>query len=284
MGYSTMLYAVDIGELKAAFGSKDAALLERVREVASRKEGAVSRVDPTKGPRIRVDWKSEIFLNGKLVTQDEFKHAMLNPEWEGTYIYSYMDSGPPRGRQQEGPFREPGSFYLFMNTLAPFFAEHGRNFVKHYAGDNRCSTPQEFAEIGSGEDDITDEQALEELIAGKITQPEHAATYGYALEHLCEALGTFLGAVGTDQLMSLKLKTSLSRTRVPVKIPKGDVLTKNKRPPQKDIRSSTFMSVRLRGASALKFPAGIDCRNECQIPLQVSNVWEKQSQLQLLEQ
>jgi|GEM_PF-4232452 len=221
MGYSTMLYAVDIGELKAAFGSKDAALLERVREAASRKEGA-SRVDPTKGPRIRVDWKSDIFLNGRLVTHDEFKHALLNPEWEGTYMYSYLDSGPPRGQQKQGPFREPGSFHLFLNTLAPFFEAHGRNYVKHYAGHCCCSTPQEFAEIGSGEDDITDEQALAELIAGKISQPEHAATYGYALEHLCAALGIYLGAVGTDQLKSLKLKTPLSRTRVPVKIPKGD--------------------------------------------------------------
>jgi hypothetical protein len=48
MGYSTMLYAVNIGELKAAFGSKNAALLERVREVASRKDGTASRVDPTR--------------------------------------------------------------------------------------------------------------------------------------------------------------------------------------------------------------------------------------------
>jgi hypothetical protein len=74
-------------------------------------------------------------------------------------------------------------------VLHAFFKEHGIERWP-FAGQNCCNSPQDFAEAGTGDDDITEDQALEELIAGKITQKEHAATYGYALEFLCEALGT----------------------------------------------------------------------------------------------
>lgn len=43
MGYSTALYAVDIAELKAAVGSGDAGLLERVRAVVQQQEGREKR-------------------------------------------------------------------------------------------------------------------------------------------------------------------------------------------------------------------------------------------------
>ena len=82
---------------------------------------------------------------------------------------------------------------------------------KHIIGINACSTEEDFAGSGDAEDDITDDQALEELIAGTITQQNNASTYGYALENLCRTLGMFLDACGTDQLRSLKLKTPLSK-------------------------------------------------------------------------
>ena len=221
MGYSTHLYSVDIGELKVAFGSKDASLLERVREVVRRRDGGQPRVDPTKGPRVFCNHKSELFLNGEPVPIDQFKQAMLDPKWHGTFVYTYW-GGPPRGQQREGPFKEPGSF---VNFVALTMNEVGRSLGlerQPFAGIEACGSPQQFAEAGTADDDITEDQAIEELITGKITQPEHAATYGYALEYLVEALGTRLGAVGTDQLKSLKLKTPLSRAKRPVKIPKGD--------------------------------------------------------------
>ncbi len=217
MGYSTTLYAVDISELKAAFGSKEAALLARVRAAG---EGA-PRVDPTKGPRIRVNWKSEITLNGQPVTPDEFRHALLDAKWKGTFLYTCQD-GPPRGEKRQGVFQETGSFARFLQSLGPFFQTHRLVYATHFAGINACTSPQQFADAGSGEDDITDDQALEELIAGKLTQPEHSPTYGYALERLCAALGERLGPSGTDQLKSLKVKTPLSKVRLPVRIPKVD--------------------------------------------------------------
>ena len=52
MSYSTMLYAVDIGELKSACGSKNQSLLASVRKVLQDSEGGNTPVDPTKGPRV----------------------------------------------------------------------------------------------------------------------------------------------------------------------------------------------------------------------------------------
>ena len=113
MGYSTMLYAVDIDKLKSAFGSKDQALLARVRAVVQEREGGDTRVDPTKGPRVRVTWKSEIYFNGKLVTREEFKENLLSPEWAGTNLYWYHEN-PPRGQKPEGVFKVLGSFAQFL--------------------------------------------------------------------------------------------------------------------------------------------------------------------------
>ncbi len=103
MGYSTMLYSVDIGELKAAVGSADAGLLERVRAAMLQKEGGGQRVDPTKGPRVLVNCRSEIYLDGKLVTVEEFKQGLVDPARAGTNMYLYMaGAGEDEQAQIEG--------------------------------------------------------------------------------------------------------------------------------------------------------------------------------------
>jgi len=221
MGYSTMLYAVDIGELKSAFGSKDQTLLARVRAAVQEREGGGTCVDPTKGPRLRVSWKSEIYFNGKLVTKEEFKEQLLSPEWAGTNLYTYYENPPP-GQKPEGEFKIRGSFAQFLHPLLKYEISETGEVKRHIIGINSCSTEEDFAGLGDPDDDITDDQALEELIVGKITQRHNAPTYGYALENLCRSLGTFLDACGTDQLRSLKLKTPLSKTRLPVKLPKSE--------------------------------------------------------------
>ncbi len=221
MSYSTMLYAVNIGELKSAFGSKDHALLARVRTAVQERQGGGTRVDPTKGPRMRVTWKSEIYFNGKFVTKEQFKEQLLSPEWAGTNLYTFYENPPP-GQKAEGEFKIRGSFAQFLHPLlAPVISESGE-VKRHIIGINSCSTEEDFSGLGDPDDDITEDKALEELIAGKITQRHNAPTYGYALENLCHALGTFLDACGTDRLRSLKLKTPLSKNRLPVKLPKSD--------------------------------------------------------------
>lgn len=221
MGYSTMLYAVDIGALKSAFGSKDQALLARVREAVLEGQ-AGDQQDPTKGPRVHVNWKSEIYFNGRLVSRDEFKENLLSPEWAGTWLFAYLEIDPPPGQKREGEFKVLGSFAQFLYPLLKYEISETGEVKKHIIGVKYCSTEKDFLELGNPKDAITEDQALEEIIAGKITQPRNAHTYGYALEKLCLALGTFLDAVGTDRLRSLKLKTRLSKTRLPIKLPKSE--------------------------------------------------------------
>ncbi len=216
MGYSTMLYAVDIGELKSAFGSNDAALLERVRAVMQERRGGQRPVDPAKGAKVRLTWNSEIYLNGQKVTADELKEALLNPEWKGTHLHMYTEMNAPPGHKREGEFKELGSFSSKVNLLA-FFQERGMVFKEQYPGVESYSSEELFNKIGGPQTEITDDRALEELIAGKLTQPQSAHVYGYVLEHLCQVIGTFLDNVGTDRLRSLKLKTPLSKTRTPLK-------------------------------------------------------------------
>lgn len=222
MSYSTMLYAVDIGALKSAFGSKDQELLARVRAAIQDGQGTDKPVDPTKGPRVKVTWKSEIYFNGKLVTRDEFKENLFSQEWAGMYLNTYQEIDPPPGQEREGEFKILGSFPEFLYPLLRYKVSETGEVKKRIIGVHFCSTEKDFAELGEPKDAITEDQALEELIAGKITQPRNASTYGYALENLCHALGTFLDAVGTDRLRSLKLKTPLSKTRLPVKLPKSE--------------------------------------------------------------
>ncbi len=224
MGYSTTLYSVDIGELRAAFGSKDAALLERVREVLRNRDVAKPQVDP---PRIFCDAKSDLFLDGKAVTPEELKAALSDPKWNGTGIMLYQDTR--RGKTLEGRFRKPGSFFWHIRNLCVELAEQagvkfdGQQMLLTLE-DFNAPTPRTPTEATSSDEDdgFTEDQALEELIGGKHTQPGEASNYGYALEYLVETLGTRLGQVGTDQLKSLKIKTPLSRTKRPVKIPKGE--------------------------------------------------------------
>lgn len=218
MGYSTSLYAVDIPALTAAVGSKDAALLDRVRAALAPGDGV--RVDPTKGPRVKVGWDGEIEFNGARVAAADLRGRLREPAWAGTWVYVFEDAKPPPGRRREGAFREPGSFAAFLQSLLRYEPDATGVVKKHITGVNACRTAAEFAAAGTPADDLTDEQAVAELVAGVLTRPRNAATYGYALENLCRALGTFLDAVGTDQLKSLQLKTPLSKPRSPVKLPK----------------------------------------------------------------
>jgi hypothetical protein len=222
MSYSTMLYAVDIGALKSAYGSKDNALLTRVRAAIQEGQGTNRPVDPAKGPRVKITWQSEIYFNGRPVTRDEFKEQLFRPEWAGMYLNLYQETDAPPGQKREGEFKVLGSFAAFLYPLLKYEVSETGEVKRHIIGVNWCSTEKDLGALGEPQDDITEDQALEELIAGKITQPRNASTYGYALENLCQAMGKFLDAVGTDRLRSLKLKTPLSKTRSPVKLPKSE--------------------------------------------------------------
>lgn len=205
MGYATIIYAVDLDALRAAVGSRNAGLIQSAKAAASSEEDA-DEMDPTKGPRIKVTKDSELFLNGQPVSFDELIAALHNPVWKGTNLYLYQEDGGKRS----GVFRKLGSFVEAFHPALP---------PNHYIGTLCCN---DDAELLSGwqDDDISEDQALRELIAGEFTRPDCAHQYGYALERLCPTLGTWLATIeGKGRLRALKLETPLSEARPPAPLP-----------------------------------------------------------------
>jgi hypothetical protein len=81
-----------------------------------------------------------------------------------------------------------------------------------------CDSEEELLAGWEDVDELPADQALAELVCGQFTHPD--CSYGYALEQLCQALGTRLGNIGgKNRLKALKLDTPLSRTRLPVPMP-----------------------------------------------------------------
>jgi hypothetical protein len=70
--------------------------------------------------------------------------------------------------------------------------------------------------------DLTLEQALEELIEGRVSSPACGFQYGYALELLCRGLGKHLTTVGGRELFE---DTPLARVRLPDDFPRISYLT-----------------------------------------------------------
>lgn len=200
MGYATTIYAVDLASLRAAVGSKDADLLERVSAAA---QDPAAGVDPTQGPRIKVTRDSQVSLNGRSMTPDEMRSAIRDPRWGGTNLYWYHERG-----QKSGIWSEAGSLMRAIQS-----ASAGTRI----AGILCCNTEDELV-AGWDNDELPDEQAAAELVAGTLTRPDRS--YGYGLEVLCRVLGTRLGVIeGKARLKALKLDSPLVAVRCPVPMP-----------------------------------------------------------------
>jgi hypothetical protein len=215
VGYSTTLYAVDLNELSSAVGSGSATLLARVRSTIDPEDGATGTVDPTKGPRVKLTLSSEIYLNGERVTWDEFKVGLSDPKWKGTYLYQFQEDG-----KRTGVFSRPGSFVTAIGEAIaadPAFARAWRQTI----GTIVCDSEEELLAGWEDVEELPAEQALAELISGQFSRPD--CSYGYALEELCQTLGTRLATLGgKNRLKALKLDTPLSRTCLPVPLPEVD--------------------------------------------------------------
>jgi hypothetical protein len=203
MGYSTTLYSVDLASIQAAVGSNDAALIERALATDGPPE-----VDPTQGPRIKVTRDSRIFLNGRLVTLDEMRAAFQDPRWADTNVYWHHERG-----QKEGVYKERGSF---VGVMYPALAG------SRIAGIVSCDSEEELNSGGTDdEDELSERQAVLDLVAGTFTRSD--ASYGYGLEHLCRALGDRLGVIsGKGRLKALKFDTPLAEPRSPIQMPEVD--------------------------------------------------------------
>lgn len=203
MGYSATLYAVDLATLRAAVGSADPALFERVwadwsRELAGRPP------DPSAGPRVRVTLDGSLVLNGRPVTLGELSAALREPRWRGTNLFLFTEPGRPRGPQPTA---------LQVSQAA------GPGTV---AGVLRCVTEAEFL-AGWEDEEVAPEVAVRELLTGVFTHPTGACQYGYALEPLCRVVGGRLGAIpGKGRLAALKIDSPLAAPRPPVPLPGWD--------------------------------------------------------------
>jgi hypothetical protein len=205
MGYATTLYAVNLDALRAAVGSGDARLLRRLRPA---KKSAKKR-DPMQGPRVKLTRKGEIILNGQPVSFDGLKAELNRRKWKGTYLFSYVEGTPRTGR-----WRKPGSFPLALAKAYPH---------TQFLGTLVCDSDEDLAR-GWEDEEVSQEEAAAELVEGTVSQPGAAHQYGYALERLCQLLGTRLATIEGKRgmLRALKLNTPLSRDRSPVRLPKRD--------------------------------------------------------------
>ncbi len=205
MGYSTSLYAIDLVALRAAIGSNDPILLSRA-QAACQAHGPATK-DPTQGPRIKVTRDSQILLNGKPVTPEEMRDHLRDPKWAGTNLYWYHEKG-----QKSGAWKEAGAF---MRQLQSAVAG------TRLAGLLSCNSEAELLSGWDDEDELSEEQAVADLIAGHFSRP--ASSYGYGLQCLCQLLGVKLGVIpGKGRLKALKVDTPLAEPRSPTALPEVD--------------------------------------------------------------
>lgn len=196
MGYGTAIYGVDIDQVRAAVGSKDADLLRRVLD-----KWREQVADTSEGPRIRITASSEIFLDGRPIANEaELVEELLKPEGTGQTVHWFVDPG-----------EKHWSSGYFIRGFAPK--------VKHkFAWFRGYSDEKDFL---AGDTEFVEKHAIAELIQGEYSHADCAFQYGYALERLCQTIGKYLDTIeGSGRLKQLKLQTALCKTRLPVPLPK----------------------------------------------------------------
>ena len=206
MGYSTMIYAVDLGKLKTAVGSRDTRLVKRLLPGGKKKKKRGMR-DTREGPWVYLKSNGEILVNGQIVPYKKVITELRQRKWKGKNLY-YGEAN----RIQSGPWRETQSLYEAIMDAMP---------------DTQFESYESFKMSPGGEevDEISIEEAAAELVEGNVSQPEMGHQYGYGLECLCKEIGTFLAGIeGSGMLQALKLNTPLSKKRspIPLKKPPGE--------------------------------------------------------------
>jgi hypothetical protein len=196
MGYSTMIYAMDLDRLQSAVGSGDAKLIQRL---------SPTRRKVPKNPRVYVNSGSNIFLNGQFMTVDELCAELSRPKWRKTILY-YHEAA----RIRSGPWVK---LYSLAGEIGKRTPDDQFEIIEMSVGDVGADT-EELEELSA-------EVAAAELVAGRLSRPKSGSSYGYGLKRLCEEVGTLLTAIEGKggMLKALRLDTPLSKERFPVKMP-----------------------------------------------------------------
>lgn len=211
MSYTTHFFAVDLGQIQAAIGSKDADLRKRLFEAirANNSDG------PTDELTVVATLDGEILFNGMLLTPEEFETELRNPKWEGGMLNCYQREAttPEEGqRLKASRFGKPGSFAAFLDN-----AISGLNV----AGISWCSEEEDI--YGDADGELSLEEAATHLLAGQFPEEETPYQYGFAFEYLCRVLGKPLGVIEAKRMLKhLKLESKLFESRSPVPLPDYD--------------------------------------------------------------
>jgi|SRR5262245_35673107 len=204
MGYSTVLYAVDLAELASSVGSGNERLIRRLLPAGKAKGGHKRNKVIL---RVLLNNKSEVFLNGERVSFEELMAELTRPKWKDSLLHFYETDGRRAGR-----WKEESSFVCAMLNGLPT-----EDFLVYEC----CFTLKEFNSGAAASDEPSVDEAAVDLVEGKVTRPRYAYQYKYALERLCAVLGTLLTAIEGKggMLTALKLNTPLSKERAPVPLP-----------------------------------------------------------------
>jgi hypothetical protein len=201
MGYSTVLYAVDIDRLRSAVGSKDKNLLRRAKRPLTPHDVEEERIRSSNYFRIKYK-DGELFLDGKSTSLDQLKELFEQTGSPGVVV-QYIE----------------GEVTLVPMKVADLALAAGiGNFLSVRSKSELNTAKWEEDDEGS----LTRRQATHDLISGEFSRTDCAYEYGYALERLCRSLGTRIKDVDFADLRDLKIDSPLCTWRTPVALPPID--------------------------------------------------------------
>ena len=202
MSSATTLIAVDLRQLQGAIGSKDEALKRLALDHAD------DTVEKFAYPVTLVFLKEGgLLLNDVRVAPEELRSELRQPERHGIKLYCIEHrTGTPQAKSALS-----GDY---INVI-----------VEAMNAGTVTGWKWEVPDEAGYDDALPLEQAIAELVDGKLTVKDEDLTYqyGYALENVARAIGQHLATIEGDVMLTgLKLKTPLSRRRKPVKLPRSN--------------------------------------------------------------
>lgn len=218
---TSSIYSVSIPYLRSVCGGGDTTVAESAStRLASRRP---IPNDYRVGPRIHVSWKSELFLNERQVSKAELIEDLLHPKWQGTTLYHYRED-PPTGYDSQGEFQKAGSFSEFLYGLGKLFLARGTTMRDQFSAICTITRKDGLEDTRKTTDLLSEpiphEEFVVDLLKGKRRYRHRGRDYGFALETICDSIGTSHGVLGTDRLRSLEIETPLRRIGSPIRLPK----------------------------------------------------------------
>lgn len=223
MSYSTTLYAIDIATLKAAIGSGDSSLLERLRHVnTSRDQNSPvkeSMAEDLSGDfALRATLAGELLFEGRPIAAEDLSNVIraiaggcleliLEAPWSAAHAIAITVV------QQEAPHSALEQILTRFVTNDPVLAKNLDQSPRVLWTRSGAALSTERSTFHPGFS--ASDEALCDLLNGNLNNS--GSELGYALEVFCFVLGEILpdeDLIG--DLAPLKLKSPLQKSRPPV--------------------------------------------------------------------